>query len=287
MEDREVKVLPEGESQEKDLPSDWEQTSTFLKVAESAVLKGGGESVRPKDAETYTAHEGSSQLGSQEQGNCVPPLLTQEAFYTSKKSARVPDASKDGEDKFYSLTEYSDSTNSDLGARECRDSISSESVSFLSLAETTVRRQQQKSKGLVPSSRVNVEPSAQTRKAIKWDYSGTDLVSAVETHSSQNATKMADVSVCGPTHTIDDRHTDSEMLQSIYNSLKELQTETRAESRRARLATKQLQGTVVKSCTDIEGKLSSMEERMSVFEGEIEALRAQTTTHEGQLTDIM
>ncbi|KAJ1219020.1 hypothetical protein NDU88_006591 [Pleurodeles waltl] len=30
-----------------------------------------------------------------------------------------------------------------------------------------------------------------------------------------------------------------------------------------------------------------MEERTSVVEGEIEALRAQTTTHEGQLTDIM
>ncbi|KAJ1138658.1 hypothetical protein NDU88_005039 [Pleurodeles waltl] len=199
------------------------------------------------------------------------------------ESARVPEASKDGGDKFYSLTEYSDSTNSDLGASESRDSISSEYASCLSLAESTVRWRQQKSKGLVSSSRDNAEPSAQTRKALKWDYSGTDLVSTVETHSSQNTTKMADESVCGLNHITDDRHTDSEMLWSIYNSIKELQTETRAESRRARLATKQLQGTVrkvVKSCTEIEGKLSSMEERTSVVEGEIEALRAQTTTHD-------
>ncbi|KAJ1096486.1 hypothetical protein NDU88_001626 [Pleurodeles waltl] len=101
---------------------------------------------------------------------------------------------------------------------------------------------------------------------------------------------MADESVCGPAPISDDRHTDSEMLQSRYNSIKEQQTVTRAESHRARLATKQLQGTVrkvVKSCTEIEGKLSSMEERTKVVEGEIAALRAQTTTHEGQLTDIM
>ncbi|KAJ1143052.1 hypothetical protein NDU88_009364, partial [Pleurodeles waltl] len=155
---------------------------------------------------------------------------------------------------------------------------------------TTVRRRRHKSKGLVPSSRDYLQPSAQTRKALKLEYSGTDLVSAIETHSSQKATKMADESVCGPTYALDDRHMDSEMLQSIYNSIKELQTETRAESHRARLATKQLQGTVrkvVKYCTEIEGKLSLMEERTSVVEGEIEAEKAQTTMHEGQLTDIM
>ncbi|KAJ1186911.1 hypothetical protein NDU88_003691 [Pleurodeles waltl] len=157
------------------------------------------------------------------------------------------------------------------------------------LAYSTVRQLRRKSKGLDPS-RDNAESSAPTRKALKWDYSGTNLMSTVEAHPSQNATKGAEESVYGPAHTIVDRHTDSEMLQSIYNSIKELQTETRVESRRARLATKQLQGTVhkvVKSCIEIEGKLSSMEERTSVVEGEIEALRAQTITHEVQLTDIM
>ncbi|KAJ1117670.1 hypothetical protein NDU88_005867 [Pleurodeles waltl] len=97
MEDREVEALPDGRSQEKDLPSDGEQISMFSKVAESAVLKGGGESVRPKDAETYTLHEGNPQLGSQEQGR-FPPLLTQGAF--SKAPAKVPEVSKDGGDKF-------------------------------------------------------------------------------------------------------------------------------------------------------------------------------------------
>ncbi|KAJ1145822.1 hypothetical protein NDU88_012106 [Pleurodeles waltl] len=80
------------------------------------------------------------------------------------------------------------------------------------------------------------------------------------------------------------------MLQSIYDSIKELQNETRAESRRARMTTKHLQGTVrkvVKSCAEIEGKLSTMEERTMAVEADTEALRAQTATHEEQLTDIM
>ncbi|KAJ1175542.1 hypothetical protein NDU88_000829 [Pleurodeles waltl] len=98
----------------------------------------------------------------------------------------------------------------------------------------------------------------------------TSLMSRVEAHSSQNATKGAEEYISGLAHTISDPHTDSEMLQSVHNSIKELQTETRAESRRARLATKQLQGTVrkvVKSCIEMEGKLSSMEERTSAVEG--------------------
>ncbi|KAJ1126273.1 hypothetical protein NDU88_004681 [Pleurodeles waltl] len=126
----------------------------------------------------------------------------------------------------------------------------------------------------------------------KRDYSGTNLMSTVEAHTFEAqdyAAKRVDELVCESAPNIGDRHTDSEMLQSVYDLIKELQTETRAESRRARMATKHLQGTVrkvVKSCAEIEGKLSSMEERTMAVEGETEALRAQTTTH-GQLTDIM
>ncbi|KAJ1204266.1 hypothetical protein NDU88_008047 [Pleurodeles waltl] len=75
---------------------------------------------------------------------------------------------------------------------------------------------------------------------------------------AEQAEKMADAPVCSWALCSGTRNTDSEMLQSIYDSIKELQTETRAESRRATVATKRLQGTVrkvVKSCIEIEGKL--------------------------------
>ncbi|KAJ1141708.1 hypothetical protein NDU88_008036 [Pleurodeles waltl] len=192
-----------------------------------------------------------------------------------------PEWPKDGGDQLYSLTEDSDSTNSDQGSSESRNSISSKSSSFLSLTESPVRQQRRKSKGRAPSG-VGVEPSAQTRKALKWDYSGTYLMSTAEVHTFEvqdNAEKKADALVCSLVSNTGARYTDSEMLQSIYDSIRELQTETRAESRRARMATKYLQGTVrkvVKSCAEIEGKLSSMEERTMAVEADIEALRAQT-----------
>ncbi|KAJ1102546.1 hypothetical protein NDU88_007591 [Pleurodeles waltl] len=118
-------------------------------------------------------------------------------------------------------------------------------------------------------------------------------MSTAEVHTLEvqdNAEKGGDALVCSSVSNTGARHTDSEMLQSIYYSIKELQTETRAESRRPRMATKHLQGTVrkvVKSCVEIEGKVSSMEERTMAVEADIEALRAQTATHDGQLTDIM
>ncbi|KAJ1151707.1 hypothetical protein NDU88_004487 [Pleurodeles waltl] len=71
---------------------------------------------------------------------------------------------------------------------------------------------------------------------------------------------------------------------------KELQTETRAESRRARIATKRLQGAVrkvAKSRTEIEEKLNTMEDRTTAVEADVKALKEQLESHGGQLTDIM
>ncbi|KAJ1119809.1 hypothetical protein NDU88_007994 [Pleurodeles waltl] len=66
--------------------------------------------------------------------------------------------------------------------------------------------------------------------------------------------------------------------------------ETRIESRRAKVATKRLQGAVrkvAKSCTEIEAKLGSMDERIAVVEEDVDILKQQNATQEGQLTDIM
>ncbi|KAJ1121208.1 hypothetical protein NDU88_009329 [Pleurodeles waltl] len=58
----------------------------------------------------------------------------------------------------------------------------------------------------------------------------------------------------------------------------------------ARVATKRLQGTVCKvarSCTEIETKLTTMEERIAAVEVDVDALREQCVTQDGQLTDVM
>ncbi|KAJ1172931.1 hypothetical protein NDU88_004773 [Pleurodeles waltl] len=195
-----------------------------------------------------------------------------EAIGTKEKGPGWP---KDGSYTFYSLTEDSDSTNRDQGSSETGASISSEPVSFSSLAESRVRQRWRESKGRAPT-RDSVELSVQSRKTLKWN-SGSNLMSTAEAHISEvqaKAEKRADAPVCSSVLSIGARNTDSEMLQSIYDLIKELQTETGTESRRARLATKHLQGTVrkvVKSCIEIEGKLSTMEERTMAVEADVRA----------------
>ncbi|KAJ1116855.1 hypothetical protein NDU88_005060 [Pleurodeles waltl] len=217
-----------------------------------------------------------------------------EAIGTKKK---VPDWPKGGGDKFYSLTEDSDSTNSDQNSSETGASIFSESGSFSSLEESILRQRRRESKGLKLRApfRDGAELSAQSRKTLKWDFSGTNLMSTAEVHipeaqdKAEKAEKGADARVCSSDLNIGTRNTDSEMLQSIYDSIKELQTETRAVNRWMRMATKRLQGTVckvVKSCIEIEEKLSAMEERTMAVEADVVALREQTTAHDGQLTEI-
>ncbi|KAJ1143572.1 hypothetical protein NDU88_009879 [Pleurodeles waltl] len=66
--------------------------------------------------------------------------------------------------------------------------------------------------------------------------------------------------------------------------------QTRIESRRARVATKRLQGAVLKvakSCTEIEAKLGTMDERIVAVEEDVDMLKQQNAMQEGQLTDIM
>ncbi|KAJ1127855.1 hypothetical protein NDU88_006248 [Pleurodeles waltl] len=83
--------------------------------------------------------------------------------------------------------------------------------------------------------------------------------------------------------------TDAKMLL-IYGTVRELQIETRVESRRARMATKKLQATVrkiAKFCVEIEEKLNTVENRTLVVEVEVETVKEQVETQGGQLTDIM
>ncbi|KAJ1114337.1 hypothetical protein NDU88_002575 [Pleurodeles waltl] len=213
-----------------------------------------------------------------------------EEIGTKKKG---PDWPKDGSDKLYSLPEESDSSNSDQSLSETGASICSESGSFSSLADSKVRQRENKERAPI---RDGLELSGQSRKTLKWAYSGTNPMSTVEAHipearaKAEQAEKRADAPVRSSVLSIGTRNTDSEMLQYIYDSIKELQTETRAESRRARIATKRLQGTVhkvVKSCIEIEGKLSVMEERTMAVEADVVALREQTTAHDGLLNYIM
>ncbi|KAJ1135142.1 hypothetical protein NDU88_001587 [Pleurodeles waltl] len=212
---------------------------------------------------------------------------------TTGKDSQPTDWGKDSSDKFYSLTEESDASNTDYSLSESEDSEISVTGNMSSSNEPTVRqpRRQRKSVKIRPCSQEGSENSrSMGGKTLKWDYSGIGL-SDTPISSQQGSTdgKMElETGICPNTSST--VGTEAGLLQSIYSLIKELQTETRTESRRARIATKRLQGSVrkvVKSCTEIEAKLGLMEERIIAVEEEVDTLKEQGTARNEQLTDVM
>ncbi|KAJ1148750.1 hypothetical protein NDU88_001576 [Pleurodeles waltl] len=190
---------------------------------------------------------------------------------------------------------------SDLGSADCSfsetdESETSETGNKSPSGEHTVRKARQRKSvksrsGLQEGSETTAPMSGRT---LRWDYSGISLADTF-TGGNQSSTKdnTDPGAAAGSIGNSGDAHamvTEAGILQSIYSSIKELQTETRIESRRARVATKRLQGSVrkvVKSCMEIEAKLCSMEDRIVAVEDDIDTLKEQNAAREGQLTDVM
>ncbi|KAJ1151523.1 hypothetical protein NDU88_004303 [Pleurodeles waltl] len=198
---------------------------------------------------------------------------------------------RDNSDKFYSLTEESDLSSGDHSLGGSEDSETSETEDKTSSNEPTVqqlRRHRKSVKTRSCSQGSPRNPPSTGSRTLKWDYSGIGLAdsSSITNQGPANGNKETDIGP--PTYSPSAIGAEAGMLQSIYSSIKELQTETRIESRRARIATKRLQGTVrkvAKSCTEIETKLSSMEERIVAVEEDVVNLKEQNTMRDEQLTD--
>ncbi|KAJ1143149.1 hypothetical protein NDU88_009460 [Pleurodeles waltl] len=209
------------------------------------------------------------------------------------KDPQFVDWGKDSSDKFYSLTEESDLSSGDHSSGGSEDSETSEAENKLSSNEPTVRQLRRKRKSVKtrPCSQEGLENSTATGgRTLKWDYSGIGLADSptISNQGSVNGNVKTDTGA--PACNSSTMGTEAGMLQSIYSSIKELQTETRIESRRARIATKRLQGKVrkvAKSCTEIEAKLCSMEERIVAVEEDVDTVKEQSATRDEQLTDVM
>ncbi|KAJ1098065.1 hypothetical protein NDU88_003181 [Pleurodeles waltl] len=209
---------------------------------------------------------------------------------TTGKDPQFVDWGKDSSDKFYSLTEESDLSSGDHSFDESDGSETTEAGNKSSSNEPTVRQlcRQRKSIKTQPCSQEGFENSTSTGgRTLKWDYSGIGLADTPTTSNQGLVNGNMETGTGAPACNLFAMGTEAGMLQLIYSSIKELQTETRIESRRARIATKRLQGTVrklAKSCTEIEAKLCSMEERIVAVEEDVNTLKEQSATRDDQLT---
>ncbi|KAJ1181296.1 hypothetical protein NDU88_006504 [Pleurodeles waltl] len=208
------------------------------------------------------------------------------------------DWGKDSSDKFYSLTEESDLGSANGSFSETDESETSETANKSPSGEHTVRKARQRKfvksrSGLQEGSESTASMSGTT---LMWDYSGIGLADTPTggNQSPANDKNGSDLGAAagsiGDPGNIHVMGTEAGILQSIYSSIKELQTETRIESRRARVATKRLQGSVrkvAKSCMEIEAKLGSMEDRIVAVEEDMDTLKEQNAARDGQLTDVI
>ncbi|KAJ1165606.1 hypothetical protein NDU88_006027 [Pleurodeles waltl] len=163
------------------------------------------------------------------------------------KDPQLTDWGKDCNDKFYSLIEESDLSSADRSFSESERSETSEAGNKSPSNELTVRQyRQRKPVRIRPGSQEGFENTVSTsRRTLKWDYSSIGLADIPTSGSQGPVNEKIDTGASagkpGNAYTMG---TEAGILQSIYTSIKEMQTETRIESRRARIATKRLQGTV-------------------------------------------
>ncbi|KAJ1188784.1 hypothetical protein NDU88_005541 [Pleurodeles waltl] len=214
------------------------------------------------------------------------------------KNSIVTDWGKDSSDKFYSLTEESDLSSVDRSLSESDESESFEAGNNSLNCEFTVRqiRQRKSAKPRSDSQECHENAALMSGRTLRWDYAGISLADTPiagnqgpvnDKNESDMGASAGDIGNLANTHV---NGNEAGILQSIYNSIKELQTETRIESRRARIATKKLQGSVrkvAKFCMEIEAKLCSMEDRIVAVEEDMDTLKEQSAARDGQMTDVM
>ncbi|KAJ1189484.1 hypothetical protein NDU88_006229 [Pleurodeles waltl] len=205
-----------------------------------------------------------------------------------EENGKNTDWSKEEGYTFYSLTEASEAKSS--GCTQMADNVSSDLETSLSSAiGPTVKQQPRQRRCIKERSGSLFGASAVGHSAAtpKWDYSRISLCS--QEKGPETLTPLKDIGE-GSRWDYSTGNTEKTMLQLKYGTVKELQTETPTESRRARLVTKQLQVTVrkvAKTCGEIEEKLNALESRASTIEADIEILKDQAGTQEEYLTDIM
>ncbi|KAJ1191960.1 hypothetical protein NDU88_001273 [Pleurodeles waltl] len=259
------------------------------KKSGSPISKKGLQAQR---SETLTGGEAASDLYNTtatlgtEAVQYVPPKLM-EGDKETERGLKPPDWAKDSSDKFYSLREESDLSSGEHSSSETDSSMSSETGNVSSRNKPTVRqlRRQRKCTKMQSGPHEGTEFSTSSgSKTLKWDYSGIRLTDIPTANGQQMDYNNMEGSTSDPISSACTVGADSGMLQSIYNSIKELQTETRIKNRLARVPTKRLHGTVRKVA---KSKLCSMEERIEAFEVDVDALREQCVTQDGQLTDII
>ncbi|KAJ1110138.1 hypothetical protein NDU88_007493 [Pleurodeles waltl] len=116
---------------------------------------------------------------------------------------------------------------------------------------------------------------------MSWDYTGTQqLQHSLGDISVDPADSQIDVMIVGAP---------LPSLHLIYQTIMAQHKQTQGDSKKARVATKQLQVAVTKipkTCSEIGERIATIEARANVLETELGAVVQQTAMHDTELSDI-
>ncbi|KAJ1219210.1 hypothetical protein NDU88_006780 [Pleurodeles waltl] len=158
-------------------------------------------------------------------------------------------------------------SSSDSGSSETSETGNKSSSNELTVRQPRRQRKYTKPRPCLQEGLENLTSTG--GRTLKLDYSVTRLMDTPTINEQGPDNNNIEGDTGGPANNVCLVSTEAGMLQPIYNSIKEFQTETKIESRRTRVATKRLQGTVrkvAKSCSEIEAKLCTMDERIGAVE---------------------
>ncbi|KAJ1155501.1 hypothetical protein NDU88_008231 [Pleurodeles waltl] len=142
-----------------------------------------------------------------------------------QKDLKSSDWVKDSSDKFYSLTEESDLSSGEHSSSESGSSETSDTGNKSSSNDLTVRqlRRQRKCTKPRPCLQEGLENLTSTGgRTLKWDYSGIRLTDTPTTKDQGPVNNNIEGDTGGLASNVCLAGAEAGMLQSIYNSIKEL-----------------------------------------------------------------
>ncbi|KAJ1081112.1 hypothetical protein NDU88_001296 [Pleurodeles waltl] len=197
-------------------------------------------------------------------------------------------------ENLFSLSDQSqdsdeDSTCPSIDSETC-DSSTAPLTPISVLRGTTVKRQSKQTEvtrldkaGESSEKRGKKKKKVSRTRAMSWDY----------TETQQLLHSMGDLSVAPAQTEVNVLNVEtappSPSLHLIYQTITSQHKQTQRDSKKARVATKQLQvaiSKVAKTCSEIGERIAAIECRADALESDLGAVTKQAAMHESQLSDI-
>ncbi|KAJ1138712.1 hypothetical protein NDU88_005093 [Pleurodeles waltl] len=195
---------------------------------------------------------------------------------------------------FFSLSDQSqdsdeDSTCPSIDSETC-DSSTAPLTPISVLRGTTVKRQSKQTEvtrldkaGESSEKRGKKKKKVSRTRAMSWDYTKTQQLlhsmGDLSVAPAQTEVNVLNIETAPP----------SPSLHLIYQTITSQHKQTQRDSKKARVATKQLQvaiSMVAKTCSEIGERIVAIECRADALESDLGAVTKQAAMHESQLSDI-